>query len=137
MSAFERVVAVVPASVVVVLLSAPVALAAPGGGAGAGGGAGGGGAGGSVPNVPVNPTGLPGGPQAAKIIGGLLFYALLACLAGLGISAARHQIDVHRRRPEAAAHSLHGMQVAGTGALIVGAAHALVAFFFGIGLGVH
>jgi hypothetical protein len=133
MMVLKRVAAAVPASVAVVLLTAPIALAAPGGGAGGGGG----GAGGSVPNVHVDPTGLPGAPQAAKIIGGLMFYALLACLAGLAISAARHQIAVHQRRPEVAAHSLHGMQVAGTGALITGAAHALVAFFFGIGVGVH
>lgn len=38
---------------------------------------------GAGPNPQVDPNGLPGGSAATKIVGGLMFYGLLACTAGI------------------------------------------------------
>jgi hypothetical protein len=111
------------ASLTVVALSAPAAVAADGGGA--------------VPNPTPNPNGVPGSHQALTLLGGASFVALVACVGGLLISAARHQVAVHRRQPDKAAHTLHGMEVSGMGALAAGGVHALVAFFFNIGAGIQ
>jgi hypothetical protein len=111
------------ASLTVVAVSAPAAVAADGGGA--------------VPNPTPNPNGVPGSHQALTLLGGASFVALVACVGGLLISAARHQVAVHRRQPDKAAHTLHGMEVSGMGALAAGGVHALVAFFFNIGAGIQ
>lgn len=44
---------------------------------------------GSGPNPQMDPNGLPGGSAASKIVGGLMFYGLLACAAAivLGVMA--------------------------------------------------
>jgi hypothetical protein len=44
---------------------------------------------GTVPNPHMDPHGLPGGSAASKIVGGLMFYGLLACAAAivLGVMA--------------------------------------------------
>jgi len=117
--------AAVGTSVTVAVVSAPAALAAPPAG------------GGSVPSPTPNPGAVPGGQQLLNLLGGASFVAVVACVAGLLISASRHQIAVHQRQPDKAAHTLHGMQVAGMGAAAAGGVHAIVAFFFNTGLGIH
>jgi len=125
MTRLRRAVALVVPSVTVVLLSASMALAAPPAG------------GGSVPSPTPNAGEVPGGQQLLNLLGGASFVALAACVAGLLISAARHQIAVHQRQPDKAAHTLHGVQVAGMGACAAGGVHAITAFFFNAGLGIH
>lgn len=81
----------------------------------------------SCPNWSMNPKGLPGGTEASNLLGGLSWYAMLFCGAGLLIAVSTHQFAKHTRRPELAHHSLHGAGWAMVGALIAGGGHSLIA----------
>jgi NhaP-type Na+/H+ or K+/H+ antiporter len=80
-----------------------------------------------------DPQGLPGSSVAEQLVNGLFFYTLLGCLAGLLISIL---VWVFASRAQNYHHATAGRQgtiIAFLGALIAGAAPALINFFQSLG----
>ena len=80
-----------------------------------------------------DPGGLPGSHQASQLINGLFFYTLLACLAGLLISVIVWVFASRSQNYHHAANGRTGTIIAAVGALVAGAAPALVNFFQQLG----
>ena len=80
-----------------------------------------------------DPGGLPGSSVAERLVNGLLFYTLLACLAGLLISVVVWVFSSRAQNYHHAAMGRQGTLVAFMGALIAGASPALINFFQGLG----
>ena len=80
-----------------------------------------------------DPSGLPGSSVAERLVNGLFFYTLIGCLAGLLISIL---VWVFSSRAQNYHHATAGRQgtiIAFFGALIAGAAPALINFFQALG----
>lgn len=88
--------------------------------------------------IVVNPnSNLPGTAQLANLVGGLMTWVLLACVVAILAGAASWGFG-NRFGNYGAASSGRVLVLGGTaGALIAGAAVALVNFAFGIGGTVH
>lgn len=84
-----------------------------------------------------NPNGLPGANVMERVVNGLFFYTLLACLAGLFISVLVWVLSARASNYNHAAYGRHGTFIAAGGALITGAAPALINFFQGLGSQIH
>jgi hypothetical protein len=84
--------------------------------------------------VTINPnSNLPGTPQLSQLLGGLMTWVLLACVAAVLLGAAAWGLGA-RSGHVGSAQQGRAMVLGGTvGALIAGAAVALVNFAFGIG----
>lgn len=80
-----------------------------------------------------DPAGLPGSSVAEKLINGLFFYTLLGCLAGLLISVLVWVFSSRAQNYHHAATGRQGTIIAAGGALIAGAAPALINFFQTLG----
>lgn len=80
-----------------------------------------------------DPSGLPGSSQAEKLVNGLFFYTLLACLAGLLVSVIVWVFASRGQNYHHAANGRSGTIIAGVGALVAGAAPALINFFQQVG----
>jgi hypothetical protein len=80
-----------------------------------------------------DPKGLPGSDQAEGLVNGLFFYTLLACLAGLLISVIVWVFASRSQNYHHAANGRAGTIIAGIGALVTGAAPALINFFQHVG----
>ena len=89
------------------------------------------------PGVRPNSDGLPGLPVVRQIVGALLTWGLLACVAGLVISvivwALAHQSGNYHQ----AGSGKTGVLVSAGGALLIGGANAIVGFFSTLGAGIH
>lgn len=90
------------------------------------------------PSVTVDPNSkLPGTVQLTSLVGGLMTWVLLACVAAVLIGAAAWGFG-SRSGHFAATQQGRTMVLGGVaGAMITGAATALVNFGFGIGGAVH
>jgi len=77
--------------------------------------------------------GLPGSSVAERLVNGLFFYTLLACLAGLLISVVVWVFSSRAQNYHHAAVGRQGTLIAFFGALIAGASPALINFFQGVG----
>ncbi len=92
---------------------------------------------GADPGVAPNGTGLPGLPVVRQIVGALLTWGLLACVAGLAISvivwALAHQSGNYHQ----AGSGKTGVLVSAGGALLIGGANAIVGFFSALGSTIH
>jgi hypothetical protein len=84
-----------------------------------------------------DPTGLPGSNVAERLVNGLFFYTLMGCLAGLLISVLVWVFSSRAQNYHHAAVGRQGTLIAAGGALIAGAAPALINFFQGLGSQVH
>jgi hypothetical protein len=84
-----------------------------------------------------SPSGLPGSSVADRLVNGLFFYTLLGCLAGLLLSVLIWVFSSRAQNYHHAAAGRQGTIIAGFGALIAGAAPALINFFQGLGSQVH
>lgn len=84
-----------------------------------------------------DPSGLPGSSVAERLINGLFFYTLLGCLAGLLISVVIWVFSSRAQNYHHAATGRQGTIIAALGALVAGAAPALINFFQGLGSQVH
>lgn len=84
-----------------------------------------------------DPAGLPGSSVADRLINGLFFYTLLACLAGLLISVVIWVFSSRAQNYHHAATGRQGTIIAALGALVAGAAPAPINFFQGLGSQVH
>jgi hypothetical protein len=80
-----------------------------------------------------DPGGLPGSSVAEKLVNGLFFYTLLACLAGLLISVLIWVFSSRAQNYHHAATGRQGTIIAAGGAMIAGAAPALINFFQTLG----
>lgn len=99
------------------------------GGSGGGSGAGGSGGGGGKVSASPTPTGLPGTPVLEKLINGLLFWGLLGCVVGIVVGAATWALSSHSGNYQHSARGKMGFLASAAGALMIGAAPALINFF--------
>lgn len=87
-----------------------------------------------IGDVTLNRGGtLPGTPQLQQLIDGFGTWALMAALAGMLIGAAVWALGHHSSNYQQSASGRKGLLVSVIAALVVGAAPALVNFFFGLG----
>lgn len=84
-----------------------------------------------------DPTGLPGSSALQSLISGMAFWALLASLAGLLISAAVWALSSHSGNYHHSALGRRGTVISAVAAFIVGAAPAIINFFESLGTTVH
>ena len=84
-----------------------------------------------------DPSGLPGSSALETLISGLAFWALLASLGGLLISAAVWALSAHSGNYHHATVGRRGTIISAAAAFLVGAAPAIVAFFEDLGKTVH
>jgi hypothetical protein len=84
-----------------------------------------------------DPTGLPGSDALQSLINGIAFWALLASLGGLLISAAVWALSSHSGNYQYSAMGRRGTLVAAVAAFLVGAAPAIINFFENLGTTVH
>jgi hypothetical protein len=89
----------------------------------------------AVPTVQVqpDPAGLPGSNVLQELVNGLAFWMLMATIAGILIGAGVWALSAHSNNHHWASKGRTGTLAAACGALIVGAASALVNFFVDLG----
>jgi MFS family permease len=86
------------------------------------------------PGVDITPGAqLPGTPELRMLISGLGTWALMAALVGMLLGAALWALGHHSANYQQAANGRKGLLVAGLAALVIGAAPALINFFFVLG----
>lgn len=85
------------------------------------------------PGITANQDGLPGLAVIKQIVGALLTWGLVACVAGLVISVIVWAVGRQQGNYGAASGGKTGVLVAAGGALLIGGANAIVAFFSGLG----
>ncbi len=82
-------------------------------------------------------TSLPGGALLQQIANGLGAWALILALIGLIIGAAMWAIGAHSNNYQQSYSGRKTVLASGGAALVIGAAPALVNFFFHAGQGIH
>lgn len=80
-----------------------------------------------------NPGGLPGSDALQSLVGGVAFWALLAALGGLIVSAAVWALSSHAGNYQHAGMGKRGTLISAGAALLIGAAPAIIAFFEDLG----
>ncbi|MCB2177835.1 MAG: hypothetical protein KQH57_18650 [Actinomycetales bacterium] len=88
------------------------------------------------PGVTPNQSGLPGLEVIRSIVGALLTWGLVACVAGLVVSVIVWALAHQQGNYAYASGGKTGVLVAAGGALLIGGANAIVAFFSGLGSGI-
>src|ERR687884_898580 len=84
-----------------------------------------------------DPNGLPGSTALEQLVNGLAFWALIASLAGLVISAAVWALSSHSGNYHHTTMGRRGTIISAAAAFLVGAAPAIVSFFENLGTTVH
>nr|WP_127572587.1 DUF6112 family protein [Georgenia faecalis] len=85
------------------------------------------------PGVTPNSSGLPGLNQVREIVGALLTFGLVACVAALVIAAVVWGLGSNSGNPHLAGRGKSGVVVAAGAAMLIGAANAIVTFFSNAG----
>lgn len=88
------------------------------------------------PGITPNQSGLPGLEVVRSIVGALLTWGLVACVAGLVVSVIVWALAHQQGNYSYASSGKTGVLVAAGGALLIGGANAIVAFFSGLGSGI-
>jgi hypothetical protein len=88
-------------------------------------------------NTHPDPTGLPGGTTLQHLLNGLVFVGLLSCVAGVVVGGATWFLGSQAGNFTAAVGGRRAVLAGMVGALVIGAAAAIVNFFFTAGSGVH
>ena len=83
-----------------------------------------------------DPAQLPGGAVLQNLANGVAGWAIILALVGLVVSAATWAIGAHSQNYQYAAAGKRGVLAAGLAALLIGAAPAVINFFFTAGTGV-
>jgi hypothetical protein len=91
----------------------------------------------SDPGVNPNDDGLPGLSVLKQIVGALLTWGLVACVAALVVSVIIWALGHHGGNYAHTTTGKTGVLVASGGALLIGGANAIVAFFSGLGARIH
>lgn len=89
------------------------------------------------PGVSPNQNGLPGLAVVKQIVGALLTWGLLACVAGLVISVIVWALAHHNGSYQHATSGKTGVLVCAGSALLIGGANAIVTFFSNLGAGIN
>ena len=89
------------------------------------------------PGIKPNNSGLPGLSVMKNIVGALLTWGLLACVAGLVISVIMWALAHHQGNYSQVSSGKTGVLVSAGGALLIGGANAIVGFFSTLGAGIH
>lgn len=82
-------------------------------------------------------TSLPGGALLQQITNGLGAWALILALIGLIVGAALWALGAHSNNYQQSYSGRRTVLASGGAALVIGAAPALVNFFFHAGQGIH
>ena len=85
------------------------------------------------PGITPNENGLPGLAVVREIVGALLTWGLVTCVAGLVISVITWAVARQQGNYGYASGAKTGVLVSVGGALLIGGANAIVAFFSGLG----
>lgn len=85
-----------------------------------------------VSNRP-DPSGLPGGPVLQHLLNGLTFFGLLACVAAVVIGGATWFVGAQAGNYGATHGGRRAVLSGIAGAMVIGAAAAIVNFFFAAG----
>jgi len=85
------------------------------------------------PSPHVDPNGLPGGGAASKIVGGLMFYGLLACAAALVLGVMSFTAGKILTNHYAGATGRIAVLAGIIGAVLIGACMTLVNWAFNLG----
>ncbi|MDO8119698.1 DUF6112 family protein [Isoptericola sp. b490] len=88
------------------------------------------------PGITPNSSGLPGLAVVQQIVGALLTWGLVACVAGLVVSVIIWALAHHQGNYTYSSGGRTGVLVSAGGALLIGGANAIVAFFSGLGAGI-
>ncbi len=80
---------------------------------------------------------LPGGTTLQNLTNGIGGWALILSLVGLVVGAALWALGAHSQNFHQSFAGRRAVLVSGVAALLIGAAPALINFFFHTGLGVH
>ena len=88
------------------------------------------------PGVTPNTNGLPGLNVLQQLVGALLTWGLLACLAGLIVSVMMWALAHHQGNYSQVSSGKTGVLVAAGGALLLGGANAIITFFSNLGAGI-
>jgi hypothetical protein len=90
------------------------------------------------PLIDINPnTKLPGTAQLSQLVGGMMTWVLIACVLAVLVGAATWGFGSKMGHYGAAQHGRVMVLGGAVGALVAGAAVALVNFAFGVGGTVH
>lgn len=85
------------------------------------------------PGITANNDGLPGLAVVRELVGALLTWGLIACVAGLVVSVIVWALGHHAGNYSRASSGKTGVVVAAGGALLIGGANGIVAFFSALG----
>ncbi|HXX89088.1 MAG TPA: DUF6112 family protein [Acidimicrobiales bacterium] len=88
-------------------------------------------------NLSPDPGNLPGGAVLQHLTDGLGGWALVMALVGMVVGAALWALGAHSQNFHQSFAGRRTVLVSGLAALVIGAAPALVNFFFHAGQGVH
>ncbi len=80
-----------------------------------------------------NPGNLPGGQVLQTLTNGIAGFALVFCLIGLVVSAGLWALGAHSNNYQQTFVGKRGFAVSAMGALLIGAAAAIINFFYGAG----
>lgn len=89
------------------------------------------------PGVSPNNNGLPGLSVLKEIVGALLTWGLIACVAALVVSVIIWALGHHSGNYSHTTSGKTGVLVSAGGAILIGGANSIVAFFSGLGAGIH
>ena len=87
----------------------------------------------TVPTIQTDPNGLPGTDQLTSLASGLGFWALLIAIAAMVVGAAMWAIGNHSQNYQQSFNGRRAVLASGLAALVIGAAPALVHWFFNLG----
>lgn len=89
-----------------------------------------------VPVITPDPSGIPGMEALARLVSGLMFAALLVCVAGVFFGGITWATSSHSS-PYGVVAGKRAVLVSAGAALLIGAAQALISFAFNMGQGVR
>lgn len=84
-------------------------------------------------NVDPDPGKLPGGNVLQNLTNGIAGFALIFCLIGLVLSAGLWALGSNSNNYQQTFIGKRGLAVCAIGALLIGAAAAIINFFYGAG----
>jgi hypothetical protein len=84
-----------------------------------------------------DPSKFPGGGVLQSLTNGVAGLALIICLLGLVVGASMWALGSNSNNFQQTVNGKRAVVVSGVAALLIGAAPALINFFFGAGTGVQ